>query len=41
MESEDNCDIEFEELLVISTISEYINKYINKILYRILSLIKE
>lgn len=39
MESEDNYNTEFKELVVVSTISEYIVKYINKIPSRILSLI--
>lgn len=41
MESEDNFDAEFEELVVISTISEYIDKYMNKIPCRTLSLAGE
>ncbi len=41
METEDNCDAEFEELVVISTISEYIDKYINNIPCRTLSLTGE
>lgn len=39
IESKDNCNIEFEELVVISTISEHIDKYIKKIPCKILSLI--
>ena len=41
MESEDNRDAEFEELVVMSMISEYINKYINKIPCRMLRLTGE
>lgn len=41
METEDNCDAEFEELVVISTISEYIDKYINNIPCGTLSLTGE
>lgn len=41
MESEDNCDAEFEELVVMSMISEYIDKYMNKILCRMLRLTGE
>ena len=41
MESEDNCDAEFEELVVMSMISEYIDKYMNKIPCRMLRLTGE
>lgn len=41
MESENSCDTEFEELVLVSIISEYIDKYMTKVPCRMLKLTGE